>query len=839
MTGLAIGPRLGLRDLRGGTRAFRVFVACLALGVAAIAAIGSLGAAVRGGIAANARSLLGGDIDIRLVHRQATPAQARALAAAGTVSEIAQLRAMARTQDGARRRLVELKAVDGAYPLVGAVALSAAMPLDQALAKENGVWGAVVERGLLAALAVGPGDTLAIGDARYVIRAVIEREPDRGVQVFFGPRVMVALASLPETGLIQPGSLVTRQYRLALADPGDADRVVHGLTAAFPDAGWRLRRLDQAAPGLDRFVTRTELYLTLVALSALLVGGLGMAHAAAAWIETRTATIATLKCLGADRALIFQACLTQMGLFALIAIAAGVVLGAALPFLAAAPLGARLGVTVVPGPHPMPILLAAAFGLATALLFTLLPLGRAAAIAPATLFRDLVAPAAARPSRRVILAASATALLLAGLMVASASDRRVALGFVAGAAVAVLIFRLAALALAVLAQKAPKVAYPALRLALANLHRPGTATVSMVLSLGLGITVLTAVLEVEASLAREIERTLPAAAPTFYFIDIQGDQRAAFRSLAAGWPGVGDYQEVPMLRGRITRLNGVPVETIRVPPDLAWVVEGDRGITWAAAPPPGTRVLAGSWWPADYAGDLLVSLDAEVARGFGLRLGDTLAVNVLGRTFLARIANLREVDWSRLGINFVMVFSPGALNQAPQTAMAALRVPPDQEDALERAVTDRFANVSAIRVKEALDSVDHILSGVVRAVQAVAGVTLLAGLLVLAGTAAALRGRRIADAVVMKVLGATRGDLLRALLIEHGLIGLAAAGVAVPLGAAASWAVVARAMDLPWTFSPLAGAGTAAASIGIATIFGIFGSLRAVRAKAAPYLRNP
>jgi len=390
-----------------------------------------------------------------------------------------------------------------------------------------------------------------------------------------------------------------------------------------------------------------------------------------------------------------------------------------------------------------------------------------------------------------------------------------------------------------LARKAPRIPRPAFRLALANLHRPGSATASLVLSLGLGITVLTAVLEVGANLRREIEHTLPAAAPTFYFIDIQPDERASFRKLAAEWPGAADYQEVPMLRGRINRFNGVPAERLTVPPDLAWVLEGDRGITWAATPPAGTRITAGSWWPENYAGELLVSLDDEVARGFGLRVGDTIGVNVLGRTLVARVANLRVVDWGRLSINFIMIFSPGILSQAPQTGLAALKVPADQEDALEQAVTDRFANVSAIRVKEALAAVDHILTAVERAVQAVAAVALIAGLLVLAAVAASLRRRRIRDGVIMKVLGATRGHLLRALLIESGVIGLAGALLAVPIGAAASWAVVVRAMDLPWHFSSLAAALATTASVGIATIFGVFGSIRAVTAKAAPHLRNP
>ena len=836
---LPVSLALGWRDLKGGARRLRIFVACLALGVAAIAGVGSLAAAVRAGIAADARTLLGGDLELRLAHREIAPEQRSFLVERAQVSEVAQLRAMARRPDNEARRLVELKAVDAAYPLAGSVRLAPSLSLGEALGKMDGRWGLLAERSLLDRLGIGVGDEVLIGEGRYVLRAVLEREPDRGVQAFFGPRALVALESLPETGLLQPGSLIYRHYRLAVSPPQTPEALAEALKRRFPDAAWRVRRLDEAAPGLQRFVTRTELYLTLVALSALLVGGLGVAHAISAWLETRTQTIAILKSLGAGRGTVLSAYAAQAGLFAAIGIAIGLGLGAALPWLAAGPLGERLGVEVRPALYPAPLGLAALFGALTAALFTLWPLARAAAIPPATLFRDLVAPMAARPSGRRLAALAAIGLALAGLLVASASDWKIALGFGAGAAAAVLVFRLAAALMATLASRAPRLPKPAWRLAVANLHRPGAATPSAVLSLGLGITVMTTVLLVEGSLKTEIERTLPAAAPTFYFIDIQPAQRDEFRALLTGWPGASGYEEVPMLRGRITRLKDVPVERVAVPAEFEWVLQGDRGITWAADPPAGTRIVEGRWWEADHSGPLLVSLDAEIAAGFGLRIGDTVSVNVLGRELTAEIANLREVDWNQLGINFVMVFSPGALQSAPQMALATIRVPLGEEDALERAVGARFANISAIRVAEALETMARILSGVGQAVQAVAGVTLGAGLLVLAGVAAALRRRRIYEAVVLKVLGATRADLFRALLAEHAMIGLAAAAVAAPQGTAAAYAVIRLAMEVPFRFTPLPVVLTVVLSISFATIFGIGGSLRAVAAKAAPYLRAP
>jgi putative ABC transport system permease protein len=836
----AVSLALALRDLRGGAKRLRIFVACLALGVAAIAGVGSLGAAVRAGIAADARTLLGGDLELRLAHREITQEQRDFLTRRAELSEVAQLRAMARRADNAERRLVELKAVDGAYPLAGAVQLAPGMGMREALGRsDDGRWGAVAERALFDRLRVEVGDEILVGENRYVLRAVLEREPDRGVQAFFGPRLIIALESLPDTGLLQPGSLVYRHYRLAAPAPGAPEALTAELRARFPNAAWRVRGLDEAAPGLQRFVRRTELYLTLVALSALLVGGLGVAHAISAWLETRIQTIAILKSVGAGRGVILRTYAAQAALFAAVGILIGLAIGAALPWAAAAPLGERLGVAVRPTLYPAPLGLAALFGALTAALFTLWPLARAAAIPPATLFRDLVAPGAARPSRWAVAGIAGLALALGALLVASASDRLLAGGFVVGAAIAVLIFRLAASGMGALARRAPRLPRPAWRLAVANLHRPGAALASSVLSLGLGVTVLTAVLLVEASLRTEIERTLPAAAPTFYFIDIQPAQREPFRALVTGWPGVKGYEEVPMLRGRITHLKGVPVEQIKAPAEFEWVLQGDRGITWAAEPPPGTQIVEGTWWPPDHAGPLQVSFDAEIAKGFGLGLGDMVTVNVLGRELTAEIASLREVDWGQLGINFVMVFSPGALQSAPQMALATIHVPPGAEDGLERAVSERFANISAIRVAEALEAMGGILAGVGQAIRAVAGVAVAAGLLVLAGVAAALRRRRVYEAVVLKVLGATRADLLKALLAEHLLVGLATAAVAAPIGGAAAYAVLHYAMELP--FRPSAGPIllTALLSVSFATLFGVGGSLRALSAKAAPYLRNP
>jgi len=832
--------RLARRELRGGLAGFRIFLVCLMLGVAAIAAVGSVASAVRGGIAADARALLGGDVDVELNQRPASAAQIAFFAAAGELSATAGMRAMARPAAGGARVLVELKAVDGRYPLYGAVTLSPEMKLAAALARRDGAWGAVAEAALIDRLGLRLGERIRVGTIDYELRAILAREPDRSAGLFsLGPRLMVGYDSLEATGLVQPGSQIHHHYRVRLAPGAGAAGWIADLNAAFPDAGWRIRGPDDAAPGIKRFVDRAGLFLALVGLSTLLVGGVGVGNAVRTYLEGKTATIATLKRLGAPGGLVFRTYLALVMGLALGGTALGLVVGGLAPAAMAGLLGDRFGVALRVALYPGPLLSAAVFGLLTALAFSLVPLTRARDASAAALFRGALAPVRWRPRAADAAALALTAAALAGLAIGTATDRRLALWFVAAAATALVVLRVAAWAASAAARRLNGgTRGPRLRLGLANLYRPGAPTGSVVPSLGLGLTVLVAVGLVHGNLVRQIEETMPAAAPSFYFIDIQPQQTAAFDALVAAQPGAAELYRVPMLRGRIAALAGVPVERIAPPPELAWVLRGDRGVTWSATPPPGTRLVAGDWWPAEYRGPPLISLDAEVAAGFGLTLGDSVSVNVLGREVTGTIANLREVDWATLAINFVMVFSPGLLDDAPQTHIATVRVAPEAEADVQRAVTDRFANVSAIRVKEALEAVGRMIGAVSTAVGATAAVTLLAGVLVLAGAVAADHRQRVYDAVVLKVLGATRADIAGAFLIEYGLIGLVAAAVAAALGSAVGHYFVTRVLHGDWVFLPGVVAVAALLGAALALALGFAGTWRALGRRAAPLLRN-
>jgi putative ABC transport system permease protein len=419
-----------------------------------------------------------------------------------------------------------------------------------------------------------------------------------------------------------------------------------------------------------------------------------------------------------------------------------------------------------------------------------------------------------------------------------ADQRHFAVWFVAGAAVSLIVFSVAARLIRRAAAKARRSRRPSLRLALANLHRPGAPTASVVLSLGFGLTVLVAVAVIEQNFTRQVNERLPEEAPSFFFIDIQPDQVAAFDTLVSGTAGVSALNRVPSLRGRIIALDGVPAEQVTIAPDHQWALRNDRGLTYAAEMPPDTTLVAGEWWPPDYAGPPLLSVGAHIAEGFGLEVGDTLTLNVLGREITARIANLRSIDWTTLGINFVLVFAPGTLEGAPQTHIATAHTEPEVEDALERTVTDRFANVTAIRVRQALDAVGAILAQIGLAVRLTSAVTLLAGGLVLAGAIAANHHRRVYDSVILKVLGATRLDVAKAYLIEYAILGGATGIIAGLVGSVVAWAVLTQLMNADFQATPLTVVLVAVLGVVITLGLGFLGTWRALGHKAAPVLRT-
>ena len=837
--------RLALRELRGGLRGFYVFLACIALGVAAIAGVNSVSRALTQGIAAEGRAILGGDIAFRLVHREASEAERNFLEDSGKIGSLATMRAMARRTDGAEQTLVELKAVDDAYPHAGDLVLRDGSAIDAALAGKDGVYGALAVPELLDRLQLGVGDRIALGAVELEIRDIIRVEPDRlSNGIGFGPRLMVSLDALRATGLVRPGSLINWTYRLALADPGEAaiEAVSATAEARFPQAGWRIRNRANASPGLARNIKRFAQFLTLVGLTALVVGGVGVANAVSSFVDLKRPAIATFKCLGASGRLILQVYLLQILILAGLGIAIGLAIGAALPFIAKSLLADLLPISAAADFYPAELALALVYGFLVAIAFSLTPLGRARDLPATSLFADRATPVAvhARWFYRIAQVAALTGL--AGLAAGLSADKRIAFTYIGAVIVTFVILRLVAAAITLMARNTRQVRSTSLRLAVRNIHRPGALTTSVVLSLGLGLTLLVALALIDSNLRQQLTGSIAEKAPDFFFVDIQNAERDSFTAeLARIAPG-GAFQTVPMLRGRIAAVDGVPAAQINPREDAHWALHGDRGLTYSATLPDNSRLVSGSWWPADYDGEPLVSFEADIADAFGLEIGDTVTVNVLGRAITARLANTRELQWESLSINFVMVFSPNTFAGAPHAHLATLRLPDGADEATERRVlatlTSRFPAVTSVRVKDALNAVNALIGDLAFAVRIAASLALIVSMLVLGGALAAGHRQRRQDAVILKTLGATRARLLTAFILEYGLLGMATAVFAVAAGTGAAWYVVSQVMTLQFTAMAGVAAGAALIALAVTLGLGLAGTWRILSVKAAPLLRN-
>jgi putative ABC transport system permease protein len=841
----SLALRYALRELRGGLRGFYVFIACIALGVMAIAGVGSVAASLGEGLAREGRTLLGGDVAFSLIQREAKPDEIAFLRSRGQVSVAATLRAMARAGDG-RLALVELKAADGGYPMLGELTLDPKMPVADLLAERDGAFGAAADSTLLARLDLKVGDRVSVGSATFQIRSVVGAEPDKlAGGLGFGPRFLVSEAGLRATELLQPGSLVRWIYRVKLPDNASDDRAAAKLAndarSALPEAGWEIRSRGNASPQLERTISRFTQFLTLVGLAALLVGGVGVANAVKSHIDRRRDVIAAFKALGATGRDVFTIYLTQVVVLAVIGSVIGLAAGAALPFVIVGVFGKLLPLPVVPALHPDELLLSFVYGLLTALAFGLWPLGRVHDVPVAALFREAVTSEWHRPRWRYLALMAVVIALLVAVVIGLAYDKRVATVFVASAVVVFALLRGIAAGLMALAGRLPRTRITMLRLAIANIYRPGALTPSVVMSLGLGLAVLVTITQIDGNLRRQFLAALPDRAPSFYFIDIPSTEADRFGAFLKQTAPQSTVEDVPMLRGRIVAARGVKAEDLKASTDAEWVLQSDRGLTYTGEIPKGSKVVEGKWWGTHYDGPPLISIEKKIADGLGLRIGDEIVVNVLGRDIPATIGNMRTVDWQSLGINFVLVFSPNAFRGAPHTHVATLTEthPDSAGDArIIKSVAGAFPMVTSVRVREALETIGTVVTNLVLAIRGASAVTLISAILVLGGALAAGHRHRVYDAVILKTLGATRARLLGAYALEYLMIGFATAIFGVIAGSVAAWLIVTRLMTLSFIWQAGSAAGVVAAALIVTVGLGLAGTLLALNQKPATVLRN-
>lgn len=799
---LRLASRFAARELRGGLRGFRIFLACLALGVAAIAAVGSIRVGITEGLTREGSALLGGDAQMEFTYRFASELERAWMADNATqVSEVTDFRSMAVVDNNGvtERGLTQVKSIDDLYPLVGTVQLTPDMSLATALDGSDTLPGAVMDRVLMDRLGLTPGETFRLGTQDFILMAELTREPDSAADGFgLGPRTMVRTVDLQASGLLAPGSLYSTKYRMVLPEQTDLIALSEDAKDAFTTSGMRWTDSRNGAPGVAEFVNRLGAFLVLVGLAGLAVGGVGVSAAVRSYLAGKTSTIATFRTLGADRATIFQTYFLQIGALSILGIAMGLVLGGLIPVLLAPIIEARLPIPAAFAIYPGPLAEAALYGLLTAFVFTLWPLSRTAEIGPAALYRDALSRARLLPRIGYVLTTLAGLGLLIGLAAWFSGSAELTVWTAGGLIGTLLLLSLSAVGLRKLARlgSRPARGKPALRWAFAAISDPREGAASVVLSLGLGLSVLAAVGQIDGNLRNAISGNLPDIAPSYFFVDIQKDQMPGFMDRLNTDPAVRNVESAPMLRGVVTQINGE--SAIEVAGDH-WVIEGDRGITYAAAMPDNTRLLEGEWWPEDYTGPPQISFAAEEGEELGLSLGDKLTVNILGRDIEATITSFREVDFSTAGIGFVMTMNPSAVAGAPHSFISTVYAEPEAETQILRDLAEAYPNITAIRVKDAIDRVSDVLAGLAAATSYGAGASLLTGFLVLIGAAAAGEAARTYEASILKTLGATRARVLSSFAMRSAFLGAAAGGIALLAGVMGGWAVSTYVLETDFT----------------------------------------
>lgn len=828
--------RIAWRELRHGWRHFLNFLACLALGVAVITTIGTLSTAIHSAMDSEAAALLGGNAEVTLNNGTATPEQRASLSVFGQTSHITTTRSMLRL-NGAPL-LVEIKAVDSAYPLVGALSFEPSLPRESIFTAE----GVAVDQSLLEQLNAKLGDEITLGNASYRINAVLTKEPDRVVQIFtFGPRVMLSHEALKRSGLLQGYSLARHHYRLLFDAEGQLPALEASLKATFLDGTWRLKTGTDGNDSVDRFLDQLTLFLSLSGLATFLIGGIGIGSSVRSYMEKKTESIAVMKTLGASRRHILSIYALVTGILALVGSAIGIAIAAA---------GAALFLPIVARWLPVDgqllldlptALLAGWYGILITYLFSLPALLNALEIRPSLLFRRSAGIIALPHSGKVWKLASLLTLLLLGTLLLNHQDSRFVLGFAAVALLSFLLFAGCTKAVQAVAKRI-SVRSPWLRLALGNLHRPGATTGTVILAIGVSLTVLIAVTLTEANFQRRITQVINADAPSLFMMDIQPYQAEELRTMLVDAAGSDEsVMMFPMARGRIVALNGQPVDESQVDDDVKWAIRGDRGLSYSAPPPENANITQGAWWSEDYRGEPQISVDERFLKGMELKLGDTISLDILGEEITATITSARRMDYSSFQINFAMMLSPGVIDDFPQTLLATVYLPEGAEKryTLIRDITDKFPNITTIHTTEAVERVKEVLERIATALSLTVSVSLAAGLLVLSSALSAMLSYRLYDTAVLKVLGARRRDILKAYSSEWMLLATITALIAAGLGTFGAWLIMQRVPGEREFFPmPEVTLATLLGCIAVIWVVGYIGNRQVFRLRPAGLLRN-
>ncbi|MDX1631500.1 MAG: FtsX-like permease family protein [Thermoanaerobaculia bacterium] len=802
--------RFLLRETRGSRGRLLFLVLCLAVGVAAVVSVAALSRALDERVRRDAKKILGGDLALSSTRELPPELQEAALAAGATTSRTGELVTMARIPDrrGAEEpapsQLVELKVVDPGYPLYGEARTTDGEDLADVLASG----GVVVGPELLSRFELEIGDGIRLGKATFPVRGVVAEEPDRGISAFqLGPRVFLSRKVFPATQLEAMGSRITRRLLLRLPGSPDLEAVddlaetLNRTVGGSPHV--RIRTWLDAQTSLGEGIRRVERFLGLVALLSLLVGGIGVAQTIRSFLASRLDALAILKCLGLRPR---EALLLYLGHCFLLGLAGSLLGGlAGLGVQQAAPrlLGDLLPISTLPFWQPEALARGLLLGLVTSLLFGIPPLTAVLRVPPLRALRRSAEPVP--PSKTVVVGLGV--LLIGGLFVLAAvqaGSPGLGARFILALLTTVFVLAGVAAGLRKLAGTLRSVRGPVwLRQGGALMASPGGDLLPALVALGLGVLVVLSTVLVQGQLSRALETELPEDAPTAFLLDVQPDQWEPIRSLLQE-RGAQAVDSVPVVMARITAVDGRSTEALAEESPNEEVEEGDRRwaltreqrLTYLRELPPDNELVAGSWFSPEVSDE--ISVEEEFARDLGAELGSTLTFDVQGIPLTLRVTSLRRVDWETFRINFFLVTEPEALAGAPQTRLAAARLPRGREQEIQDTLAVRFPNVTLIDVRSVLERVGAILGRLSTGIRALGLFTAAAGILILFGTVAAGSVRRSREVALLKTLGFTRGGVVGVFSTLFGLVGLVAGTIGAGGAVLLTWILVTQGFDLEW-----------------------------------------
>ena len=794
--------KLSLRELKGSFNEFKIVMISIFLGVFIITAVGSLSKNLIYEINNKSSELLGGDFELSTTYQEFPIKIKKWLEKNGKTSQIVELRTMVTSNQsvGVKRRIVELKAVDQNWPLKGIPIIVPNKSINKSLKMNNNNNGALIDASLKKQLEIQVGDVLQLGKTKIQISGIIKKEPDRMFSfATFGSRLLISNATLKASGLVIPGSLV--KYKIKFI-PYNKNIDLSFLKKFVSGTNISIKNIKNSTTNFNSFIEKTSLFISLVGLITLLISGVGISNGVKGYLIKKIKNIAIFKTLGAQNSTVFKIYFFQIIFIFLISIIPALIAGISIPFLLKTIISDSFLSSFEPFIFLEPIIISFLFGLIVCILFTIIPIAKTYEIKPIQLLRLSAHHSLNNYSKKISALILILIFALCFLIFKLTNDLKLSIYIFGVVLISFLILKGMTNLLFLSFRKLKFKIGSLLEIARKSLIRPDTFAKSIVISFSIGLALLITLNIIEESLDYKISNTINKQAPNYFLIDIQPNQINQVKAMTSKFIGEDSLNAQPMLRGRVTSINNIKVENLKINKDVNWVLKRDRAFSWSNKTPKNVKIISGKWWPQDYTGPLLLSIGDKVAKGLNVKIGDKIEVNILGRNFEAEIFNTREIIWQNMDINFIFILSKNKIQNAPHSWIATTTTAnKEMNNTLIEKIVSNFSNISSVSVKETYVAIKSILNLLITIVNSIALVTLLSGVIVLAGILNVSKKDKLYEVAIFKILGASPKKIIFLWLQEFLIIGLMASLISILIGMSVSFILVNYIFQIDYYFN--------------------------------------